>query len=101
MIIRAIDHEQHVNICDGTEMLRDYDAILFTYRGVTFKCEYADNDESNITFTISRRKYAGEPKIYNVVIPINKAIDFTIDDMYYYILSDCTDDYGVIIWRIQ
>lgn len=97
MIMRAIDHEQHLNIIDGTEPLRNYDTLLFTYQGTTFKCEYDDNDETHIKWMITRRKYGGTPTIYYVNLLISKAIDFTTDDMYYYILSDCCDDNGVII----
>lgn len=96
MIIRGIDHNQNVVICDGSEMLHDFNGLIFTYHGTSFKCTYDDNDETHIKWMITRRKYGGKPVIYYVNLLIRLAVDMTVDDMYYYILADCCDDNGVI-----
>lgn len=90
MTLRTLDKNNNVSIAYGDGPLKDYNGIAWYYKGYYFSAVFDHETDSHVVYKVTRDHYIdGKNRIvYYTHITITNAMKMTLDNLYYFIMSD-------------
>ena len=88
MTLRTLDKNNNVSVAYGDEPLKDYNGIAWYFKGYNFSTVFDHETDTHVVYKVTRDYHGANHVVWYTHITITNAMTMTIDDLYYYVMSE-------------